>query len=289
MGRTRHQKSTCLDRIVTQVDDPAGPVVSAYADLIEQLAAAITGRGRRGQTGAVLAISGAPFPALNGIVSPSLEPNPDEIAALAESEDWDVPWGIKVRGVPSPLVMEVAARYGLTEVTRDPLMIRRPDQGWPPKPATGSLRIRAVTPDEMGEYTAVLADGFELPHEAFRFLAVPSAAKIAGVTFYLAEADGVPVGTAMAAISAGLTGLYNIATLPRYRRRGYGRAITTEMLRAGFAAGAPTAYLFSSSMGEPVYESAGFRTEEYLSTITAPSVDAGDAGGNVGGTLDVCR
>jgi N-acetylglutamate synthase len=79
------------------------------------------------------------------------------------------------------------------------------------------------------------------------------------------------VGTGMTAICGELTGLFNIATLPRYRRRGYGRAVTMELVRAGSAAGAPTAYLYASEMAEPVYESAGFRTEEYLTIITAPA------------------
>jgi GNAT superfamily N-acetyltransferase len=257
--------------LVKQIDDPLRPVVSAYAGAFESLAAATTGRARRGPGGAVLAISGAPAAALNVIISPSLEPSPGEISSLAESESWEFPWSIQVRGVPGPAVTEVAARHGLTQFTREPLMVRRPEQGLPAEPDIASLQVRAVSADELGLYAAAVAEGFEAPRETFEVLADPSAGKIDGVTFYLAELNGVPVGTGMTAISGDLTGIFNITTLPLYRRHGYGRAVTMEMVRAGFAAGAATAYLYSSEMGESVYESAGFRTEEYLTVITAPS------------------
>ena len=79
----------------------------------------------------------------------------------------------------------------------------------------------------------------------------------------------MPVGTGQTVIRGDLTGLFNITILPQYRRHGYGRAVTLEMVRAGFAAGAPTAYLYASGKGEPVYKSAGFRTEEYLTIMMA--------------------
>jgi N-acetylglutamate synthase len=253
------------------MSDLLRPIVSAYAGVLELLAAAATGRTRRGPDGAVLAVSGAAIASLNAIISPSLEPSPGEIASLAESKSWGFPWSIQVRGVPGPLITAVAAQHGLTEFTLEPLMIRRPEQGLPEEPVIDSLRVRAVSADELGLYTAILAEGFEMPYEMFQVFADPSLAKVDKFTFYLAELDDAPVGTGMTAVSGDLTGIFNITTLPRYRRRGYGRAVTMEMVRAGFAAGAPTAYLYASKMGGRVYESAGFRYEEYLTVITAPS------------------
>lgn len=256
---------------VIHMHDPLRPVVSAYAAVFEEVATVTTGRTRRGPDGAVLAISGAPIATLNAIISPGLDPSPDEIASLVASESpWELPWSIHVRGVPSPLVAEVAARHGLTQFEREPLMIRRPEQGLPPQ-TIDSLRVRAVSVDEYDLYARTVAEGFEVPHEMFRLLTNPSLMKIRGVAFYLAELNGVPVGTGMTAVSGELVGIFNVATLPGYRRRGYGRAITMEMVRAGSAAGASTAYLYASKMGERVYESAGFRTEEYLTVIATPS------------------
>jgi GNAT superfamily N-acetyltransferase len=205
------------------------------------------------------------------IISPSLEPNPDEIASLAESESWDSPWSIQVRGVPGPVMTEVAARHGLTEFTREPLMVRHPEQGLPTEPVTDSLRVRPISVDEIRPYTRGIEDGFGAPSGMFEIFTAPAVATMDGVTLYIVELDGVQIGTSMAAVSGDLTGIFNMSTLPRYRRHGYGRAVTMEMVRAGFAAGAATAYLCASEMGEPVYESAGFRTEEYLTVMTAPA------------------
>jgi GNAT superfamily N-acetyltransferase len=259
---------------MSQDHDLAGAVVSTHAATFELLAATLaTGRTRRGPDGTVLVISGTPIDALNMVISPALEPNADEIASLAAAgSPWELPWTIQVRGeAPDPRVTEVAARYGLTRIGRRPLMIRRPEQGPPAEAATDRLRVRAVPAAELGLYNDALADGFEAPRELFRPLADPVLGTLDSITFYLAESDGVPVGTGMTAISGGLTGLFNITTLPRHRRRGYGRAITMELVRAGFAAGAETAYLYASTMGEPVYAAAGFSTEEYLTVISAQS------------------
>ncbi|MDH6554775.1 GNAT family N-acetyltransferase [Streptomyces sp. SAI-041] len=253
-------------------DDRLTAMVSAYADAFADLAAATTGRTRRGTQGSVLAISGAPTAALNLIVSPSPEPSAEEIAALAAAESpWEVPWSIQVRGVPGPRIAEAAARHGLTHFEREPLMVRRPDEGLPEEQTVDGLRVRVVPVNELDRYARTVAAGFEAPYEMFEVLAEPSLGETDGLAFYLAELDGVPVGTGMTAISGDLTGIFNITTLPSYRRRGYGRVITLEMVRAGFAAGAGTAYLYASEMGEPVYQSVGFRTQEYLTVISAPS------------------
>lgn len=256
---------------MNQRDDPFLAVSLAYAAALEELAGA-TGRTRRGPRGTVLAISGAPFASLNSIISPCLDPNIEEIEALAASEiPWEFPWSIRVRGNPGPLVVEGAERHGLTHFERELLMVRHSDQGLPTEPSVNSLSIRVVTADELDLYARTVAEGFEVPHEMLRVMANPSRGKSDKVDHYLAELEGVPVGTGMTVVTGGLTGIFNVTTLPGHRRRGYGRAITTEMVRAGFAAGAGTVYLYASGISETMYASIGFHTEEYLTVITAPS------------------
>jgi N-acetylglutamate synthase len=253
------------------MDDSLRRVVTAYADTFELMATKTGGRTQRGPDGLVLVVTGGPHPAQNAIISPSLDPDAEAIASLAESVSWDFPWSIHVRGTPGPAVTEVAARYGLTEFTQEPLMVRHTDQGPPDEPPIDSLRIRPIAADELGLFARALEAGLEIPSGSFEVLNVPGLAETDGITFYLAELDGVPVATGMTAVFGDVTGLSNISTLPRYRRRGYGRAMTLAMVRAGFAVGAATAYLCATEMGEPVYKTAGFRIEEYLTVITAPS------------------
>ena len=256
------------DRAVNQSHDPLKPFVSAWVALSGQITATV-GRTRVGPDGTLLKSSGTPVASLNAVISPEPDPDPEVIAALVEAEEtWELPWSIHVRGVPSPRVTEFAARHGLTRFDRMPLMIRRVATGLPEAPAIDALRMRVVSPTEFDTYTAVLAEGFGAPHALMRTLILPSMTKIEGLTVYVAEVDGRPVGTGWTAISGELTGILNVSVLPAFRRRGYGRAITAELVRAGFATGAPTAYLYATAMGESVYASLGFRTEEHLTVIT---------------------
>jgi predicted GNAT family acetyltransferase len=57
-------------------------------------------------------------------------------------------------------------------------------------------------------------------------------------------------------------GVFNVATPPEHRRRGYGAAITARVVSDGLAAGARWAWLQSSPAGYRVYEELGFRTLE---------------------------
>ncbi|MEU7969338.1 GNAT family N-acetyltransferase [Streptomyces sp. NPDC049097] len=256
---------------MAQLHDPLRPIVFAYTDVCDDLATATSGRFRRDPEGTVLAVSGAPVATLNAVVSPNLEPDPEVVEALAgEVSGTGLPWSIQVRGRAGKAITQVAAQYGLTAVTTTPLMIRRPGAGMLPEPA-GSLRIRPVAGDELGLYARTMAEGFGVPLEVFAMFAEPALAKREHFTFYLAEADGVPVGTGMAAVTDNLVGVFNISVLPQHRRQGHGQAITAETIRAGNDASATTAYLYSSTMGEPVYASLGFRTEEILTAFTAPA------------------
>jgi ribosomal protein S18 acetylase RimI-like enzyme len=70
--------------------------------------------------------------------------------------------------------------------------------------------------------------------------------------------DGKPVATNLAFNGGGVTGLFCIATLPDYRGRGIGAAVTLAPLYEADA-DAQYAVLFSSKSGKPVYERVGFR------------------------------
>ena len=70
--------------------------------------------------------------------------------------------------------------------------------------------------------------------------------------------DGLPVATAACVRTGGTLGLYNVATAPGYRKRGFGEAITRHVASAN--ADAETLVLQSTSHGLGLYERLGFRT-----------------------------
>lgn len=78
---------------------------------------------------------------------------------------------------------------------------------------------------------------------------------------FLGRVDGDPVATGNLFRSGDVAGVYTIAVLEAFRRRGLGEAMTWAVLRAGREAGAEIGVLQSSSMGYAVYERMGFETD----------------------------
>jgi len=116
----------------------------------------------------------------------------------------------------------------------------------------------AGTPGDMRDHRALLAAGFGMPTEildrvmADRLLDDPNAGIVVG------RVDGVPVTTAMLAMSGETAGVYNVATLPDRRGHGYGEAATWAVIGEGARRGCTHSILQSSDAGHPVYERMGF-------------------------------
>jgi GNAT superfamily N-acetyltransferase len=87
----------------------------------------------------------------------------------------------------------------------------------------------------------------------------PEVAAIPGVRIYVGRVEGRPVTTATGWTANAATGIFQVATPPAHRRRGYGGAVTSRAVLDGFAAGADLAWLQPSPSGERLYRKLGFR------------------------------
>ncbi len=76
--------------------------------------------------------------------------------------------------------------------------------------------------------------------------------------FYLALLDGKPAATSQLVPAKGVAGIFYVATLPEFRNRGVGYAVTLHACEAGKQMGYQAATLQASPMGEPVYRRMGF-------------------------------
>jgi N-acetylglutamate synthase len=209
---------------------------------------------------------------LNGIISTTHEPNPDELVALATSYSGSaLPWSIQLRNdSASPAVAEAANRCGLTTSSVAPFMIKRLVESGLREQESSTIRIRRVPKEDHDTFRSALAAGFESPEKIFKPFASPELLDAEGITGFLVEEAGKPVATSLGILLGDHVGVFSVSTLPLHRRQGLGRTATTAVLRDAYARGARTAYLKSSPAGKPLYESLGFVTVENWRTYVAP-------------------
>jgi GNAT superfamily N-acetyltransferase len=76
---------------------------------------------------------------------------------------------------------------------------------------------------------------------------------------YLGLLNGEPVGTSQLSNSAGVTGIYNVTTLPQARGLGIGSALVVSPLLAARGIGMRVGILQASAMGYNAYRRLGFQ------------------------------
>lgn len=83
---------------------------------------------------------------------------------------------------------------------------------------------------------------------------------VGAMRLFVGLAGDVPVASGELFVSGrgNIAGLHMISACERYRKRGFGRAMTETLLAAAKEAGAGLAVLQASAEGEPVYRRAGF-------------------------------
>ncbi|MFG3555834.1 GNAT family N-acetyltransferase [Micromonospora sp. NPDC047557] len=241
----------------------ADRMAAAYDDAIEDLCGA-TPKGwyaKRGTARAAVTHAGAAT--LNVAYDLSPEPDLKSLDELATDVAGQVEtWSIMVRGDADGSVADLAGRQGLRERSELPLLACTAGELLFRADEAQRERVRRVGAVDSDRYTDVLTRGFEAPDGLFGSLmggAVLDAERIDG---YLYEEAGETLGTGLGIRTRGMVGIFNIAVVPGARGRGLGRAITEKVLREGVAAGADAAYLQTSALGRPLYESMGFRFQE---------------------------
>ncbi|MBN2533324.1 MAG: hypothetical protein JXB88_10550 [Spirochaetales bacterium] len=78
------------------------------------------------------------------------------------------------------------------------------------------------------------------------------------IHFYTGYIQDIPATTSMIFISQHAAGFYNIATLPPFRKRGLGTAMTIYSMIQAYEKKCKTGILHASVMGEPVYTKLGY-------------------------------
>ena len=163
-----------------------------------------------------------------------------------------------------PVIQEL----NLTEKEVVPGMVLDPIPDACPNPPK-ELQIRHVSSsEEVTDFLRTAAVGFGAPPDYFDSWKPGLLAGGAGAwsrdTTYVGYVGGKPAATSLRLTTGDVAGIYNVSTLPEFRRRGFGASMTWRAVADGRAAGCKLSCLQASKMGRPVYEWMGYRViEEY--------------------------
>jgi ribosomal protein S18 acetylase RimI-like enzyme len=226
--------------------------------------------------GVTAAVSGVALPTLNGVWIESTDADERTVAELLDQvAATGLPHCLQVRPGASARLADVATARGMSQEDHlTPLMVLAGPDRLSAAQGTGGLEIRELAPAAAAAHAELAAAGFEAPVELFLQMMTPSTLALPGVRCYLGEVDGNPVSTGLGVVIDASVGIFNIATPPESRRRGYGAALTSRIVEDAFSAGATSAWLQSSTEGFSIYKRLGFRDVEQWTCWISPETGA---------------
>jgi N-acetylglutamate synthase len=248
---------------------PGGDVVAAALGATWARLASTLRAGWARESGGVHAlVTGVPVPFLNGVWA--LGGRVDAATVITELD------AVARAGVPFCLQARPAWRDGAAAIAAARGMLAEPEiplmalAGPVAAPAVDGLGVRVLDAGETTLHCAVAGPAFGAPPEVFAQIITSEVVALTGVRGYVGEIGGEPVVTAMTITIGDGVGVFNVATLPHHRRRGYGAAITARAISDARRDGASWAWLQSSDAGYGVYERLGFATVERWPCWVAP-------------------
>jgi len=259
------------------VPNNPGEAAAALLEVWGHLLTGVPEGWTRSEPGSLAAVTGVAIPTLNGVWVGSEDFDEEVVSRLLDQvASTGLPYCLQVRPTGADKAAGLATAYALTRDDHDiPLMVLGDLGHLGAAEGRDGLTIRELAPTEADAHARVAAEGFGAPLEAFRQLMTPSILAVSGVRCYLGEVGGQSVTTGLGVTLGSYVAIFNIATPPDHRRRGYGAAITARAAADGLAAGAKWAWLQASPAGYPVYQRLGFRTAEawpcWLSTAADDS------------------
>jgi GNAT superfamily N-acetyltransferase len=223
-------------------DTLAVACLRAMADRAAVWAHAAGGRVERA-AGVVLADALSPCPFLNVATSAGAV-DVDAARAIAAFFPPERPF-VLLTPHPTPDL----GPAGLAPMGHPPLMVR-PAGGASVSVPAGVTVEEVRDPVGLAVWDRVLAAGYPMPPSP-----VPPALLGGAARFWLACVDGEPAAVALSFAAHGVVDVEAVATLPKFRRRGVGAAVTRA---ATLADPALPAVLISSDDGRGVYRALGY-------------------------------
>jgi hypothetical protein len=130
--------------------------------------------------------------------------------------------------------------------------------------------VRVEDDTQWRHFADVTTASFGLGVENTARLLPPSLRHEPGTQWFVGYLDGKPVAASQLEVFGEIAGVNFIGTLDGYRGRGFGAAVTWQVVNAGVDAGCRFSILQASDMGRPVYERMGFRVVAGYRTYARP-------------------
>jgi len=237
--------------------------------------------------GVALIATGHPLRLFNQVIVEGDDASPDAIAdAVSVTRERGDRFVVNLRSGIDARYLPLMEELGLVGLSETPWM---PGMALHPLPPIGSSaqasvhKIRRVS-DAAGvaDHIEAAAGGFEMPEGWLESIVTERLLDRPEAALYVGYTNGTPVTSGLGIRTGRTIGVYNIATVPSARRRGYGGAMTMRVVDDGAAAGCDVAVLQATASGYPVYERLGFRTvveyDGFVDPVSLPPVPEGAAG-----------
>jgi N-acetylglutamate synthase len=249
----------------------ADGAAEALVETLRYFVSAVPGGWVRRAHFGIGGITGAAVPTLNGVWVHKSNADVAEVSDfLDQVAATGLPHCLQFRPGSAARLENLATSRGMAHLEDIPLMVIEDTGQLDAAQVVSGLVIRELLPDEAQLHARVAAVGFGVAAEVFLQLMSPAVLAAPGLRCYVGEAGGQPVTTGLGVKLGSNVAIFNIATLPEHRRRGYGAAVTARAVSDGLAAGAQWSWLQSSTDGYKVYERLGFRTMEAWHCWIAP-------------------
>lgn len=219
--------------------------------------------------------TGMDGPWFNGVLTAHLA-EAGAAAAIARAREFfrgaQVPWLWSTTPICRPASLGgLLLDLGFTRLASHPVLYH--DR---PAPSAGSaFDIRPVrTTADLTAWTVPLYDGFGAPagpHHPFRDRTALAGLDPGGpLRHWVGYQDGEPAACATLCVSRHGASIDNVATCARFRRRGWGTAITAHALAEARRLGCGLVCLEASEAGEALYRRLGFQ-DGYLREVFSPA------------------
>jgi len=245
----------------------ASPIAEVFnasmADIAELLVStAPGGRLLRGD-GACAMVTGIPAPALNGVWTERADPDVAGVAALIDEVSGAGPlYSLRLRSGSDETVTGLASDRGMVLAEELTLMTLEAEDSIIVLPEPAGLAIRQIAPEEAPAAATVGAAGFEVPEDVFLRAVSPDLLRLASVRCYVGEVAGEAMTTSLSVTVGVFTGIFCVATVPGWRGRGFGTAITARAITDALAAGSRWCWLEATAAGLTAYRTVGFQAIE---------------------------